>query len=274
MEGMNILSLGLGVQSTALYYMSSMGELLRCDYAIFADLGREKTETMNYLRYLQDWQKKNNGIPIIVLNGKNLYEDLLNQTNSTGQRFASIPAFTDGSIGMLRRQCTTEYKINPINKEIRRIYNGVGRLPKTNVWIGISLDEHDRMHLSKKAWRFNYYPFCGYKTDRKNAEKINTETMYRTEIMEWYNKHGLPIPVKSSCVFCPYQSDNAYLRMKRSYPEDFADACNVDEAIRDSSKKGIKQQIFLHRSCKPLKNVQFDELQTEWMDNCTDGCHI
>jgi len=40
---MKVISLGLGVQSTALYYMSSMGELPRADYAIFADTGGEKT---------------------------------------------------------------------------------------------------------------------------------------------------------------------------------------------------------------------------------------
>lgn len=89
-----ILSLGLGVQSTALYYMSSMGELPRVDYAIFADLGKEKKKTIQYLKYLQDWQQENNGIPIIVIRKKNLYKDLLNSENSTGQRFSSIPAFT------------------------------------------------------------------------------------------------------------------------------------------------------------------------------------
>ena len=48
------ISLGLGVQSTALYYMSSLGELPRVDAAIFADLGREKIETMKYMENLRE----------------------------------------------------------------------------------------------------------------------------------------------------------------------------------------------------------------------------
>ena len=40
---MKIISLGVGVQTAGLYYMSSMGFIERCDYAIFADTGGEKT---------------------------------------------------------------------------------------------------------------------------------------------------------------------------------------------------------------------------------------
>lgn len=45
-NNLKIISLGLGVQSTALYYMSSMGELPRCNYAIFVDTGKEKKKTI------------------------------------------------------------------------------------------------------------------------------------------------------------------------------------------------------------------------------------
>ncbi|MCK7559340.1 hypothetical protein MKQ70_31995 [Chitinophaga sedimenti] len=111
---MTIISLGLGVQSVALYYMSSLGQLPRADYAIVADTGREKTATYAYLDKLMIWAKANNGIDIIVRSEKNLYADLLEGQNSGKKRFASIPAYTqnsDGSQGMLRRQCTNEYKI-------------------------------------------------------------------------------------------------------------------------------------------------------------------
>lgn len=121
---MKIVSLGLGVQSTALYFMSSLGILPRVDHAIFVDLGREKAETIRYLKFLQRWQVENNGIPITVVRKKNLFRDLLNNTNSSGQRFSSIPAYTqneDGSTGMMRRQCTNEYKIRQVDVAIREI---------------------------------------------------------------------------------------------------------------------------------------------------------
>ena len=100
---MKVISLGLGVQSTAMYFMSSIGDLPKADHAIFADPGAELPETYKILEMLQGWAKYNNGIPIHVAREKNLLQDILNQTNSTGQRWASIQAFTESG-GMVRRQ--------------------------------------------------------------------------------------------------------------------------------------------------------------------------
>ena len=84
---MKVISLGLGVQSTAMYLMSSLNRIERVDHAIFADPGAELPRTYEILEYLQDWAKYNDGIPIHSVK-KSLYDDLLNQQNSTGQRFA------------------------------------------------------------------------------------------------------------------------------------------------------------------------------------------
>ena len=57
-KGLKIISLGVGTQSTTLYFMSSLGVLPRADYAIFSDPGAESIETYNYLNWLLDWEKK------------------------------------------------------------------------------------------------------------------------------------------------------------------------------------------------------------------------
>ncbi len=276
---MRILSLGLGVQSTWLYYASVMGHYPRFDYAIFADPGREKTSTTKYLNeVLLPWAKANNGPEIIIENSKNLYEDLLNQSNSTGQRFASIPAFTasvDG--GMLRRQCTSEYKIAPVTKAIRRLYglDKHKRMPPTEIWMGITSDELSRMNNPLEVWKKNVYPMCGFWFTREDHGRLDYPRMSRSDVMAAYEKHGIPIPPKSSCVFCPYQSDLAWRNLKKEFPEDFAAAVAVDKAIRDSSKKGVKSKIYLHSSMKPLDQVDFNENQTDlWHGNCASECHI
>jgi len=203
---MNIISLGVGVKSSALYLMSSIGELPRCDYAIFSDLGFEKKATYQYLDFLLDWQKKNNGIEIIVDRSKNLYQDLLNQTNSLNNRFASIPAFTkneDGSIGMLRRQCTFEYKIDIVDKRIRSILGIKPRykMPNVNVWSGITLDEMERMANPQSAWKINVYPFVGYSFTKYSYSKINylEDRWSRQSVINWFINKNLPIPIKSGC---------------------------------------------------------------------------
>lgn len=276
----NVISLGLGVQSTALYYMSSMGELPRADFAVFADPGKEKKSTIAYLKYLKNWSRENNGIPIIINRKKNLYRDLLKSENSTGQRFSSIPSFTlnkDGSTGMLRRQCTGEYKIEAVNTAIReRLKTKSLKGYKIIVWKGITTDEIDRMSVPDADWRFHYYPFCGYTVSKQGATKDeNPALRSRVDLMLWYQKNGLPVPSKSSCVFCPYQSDAAWYDLKINNPSDFRAAVKVDRAIRDSSQKGITQKAFLHRSCVPLEEIEFRPgLPDLWAGDCLDNCHI
>lgn len=103
---MNVLSLGMGVQSTALYLMSALGQLPRIDFAVFSDTGREMTETIRYLDWLLEWRNKHNGPEIIVKNEMNLFRDLLTESK-TG--FSDIPVHIQGEDGkptILKRQCT------------------------------------------------------------------------------------------------------------------------------------------------------------------------
>lgn len=276
---MKIISLGVGVQSSALYYMSSMGEIDRCDHAVFADTGGEKTKTLEYYEFLLNWQRENDGITLHKSSYKNLKADLLTQVNSSGNRFAPIPAFTmnDGKKGMLRRQCTNEYKIMQVNKKIREILHlkGKSRFPVIEIYQGITVDEATRMNIPQEKWKINVYPFCGYKVYADgNCVKIGSKIMSRNDIFNWYKEMDLPIPEKSSCVFCPFQSDQNWLRLKKTEPQDFAMACKVDKKIRDSSMKGIKSKIYLHDSLKPLSEVNFNENQGNIWGNCTDYCDV
>ena len=276
---MKIISLGVGVQSTALYLMSSMGEIERYDYAIFADTGGEKKATLGYYDFLVRWSIANNGIPLHRAEYKNIILDLLNKTNSSGNRFAPIPAFTmnNGEKGMLRRQCTNEYKIIQVNKKIREILNITGRkrLPEIEMIQGITADEAHRMKIPQEKWKINVYPFCGYRiySDGK-CERIDTPVMNRGDIINWYKKKGFDLPEKSSCIFCPFQSDNNWMRLKEREPDSFELACDVDNAIRDSSKRGIKSKIYVHESLKPLRDVVFDQSQRTIWGNCSDDCDI
>lgn len=278
---MRIISLGLGVQSTALYLMSSMGQLPAADHAIFADTGKESVATYRYLDFLQGWQLKNGGIPITVRRDKNLYLDLMQM--GSGNRFASIPAYTAGengnNVGMLKRQCTYDYKIRIIDDYIRdRIYGlpKGSRRPKTELWHGITTDEIERMTYPREAWKTNIYPFLGYYTGHNgDCETLSwASPMSRQEVSRWYGRSRLPLPPKSACVFCPYQSDSSWARKKKFAPEDFQAAVRVDEAIRNSTRKGITRPVFLHRSCKPLAEVVFDGGDDTEYGECSGTCHL
>lgn len=260
-----------------------MGILPRLDAAIFADTGKEKKGTLEYLDWLLQWADENKGIPLVLIQKKNLYTDLLNSENSRGKRFSPIPAFTrntDGSIGMLLRQCTGEYKIEQVDKAIKElmgIEKGHRVKQDVQIWKGISLDEIERMTVPFQKWKTHVYPFCGYSVAGKgNAEKLETAyRMTRIDIINAYKKYGFPVPPKSSCVFCPYQSDRSWYDMKVNEPDDFAAAVAVDEAIRNSTNKGIQSPAFLHDSCKPLKNIDFSNQANDlWKGECSGTCHI
>ena len=89
--------------------MSSLGKIERADYAVFADPGAELPDTYKLWKDLNLWAKDNNGIPLIKKK-KSLYDDILKSQDSSSNRLASIPAFTESG-GVVRRQCTAEHKI-------------------------------------------------------------------------------------------------------------------------------------------------------------------
>lgn len=61
-----------------------------------------------------------------------------------------------------------------------------------------------------------------------------------------------PKPPKSSCIGCPFHSDAQWRALT---PEEFADAVEVDRAIRH--QPGMRAQQFMHKSLKPLDQVDF-----------------
>ena len=258
---MKVISLGLGVQSTAMYLMSSKNMIERADHAIFADPGAELPRTYEILEYLQDWAKYNDGIPIHTTNNKNLLHDLLNNTNSTGQRFAGIPAFShhNGKVSMARRQCTSEYKIKPVMSKVRELHKlkKYQRMKNTEIWLGISLDEIQRM---KESLLYNVkyiYPLIDQRVSRSDCFNI-------------FKRFNFPVPPKSSCIFCPYHSDKNWKELKKTYPEEWETCIKVDNAIKNNFiDRGKDGQMFVHRSLIPLERIEFADQQELFM--CEEG---
>ena len=247
----------MGVQSTALYLMSSLGYIERADYAIYADLKSEKPTTEKLVEYLFEWKKHNNGIPILVKDA-DIYADIINGVNSDGQSFVTIPAFSESG-GMVRRQCTREYKIETVKKKIRELY-GLKyrqRMKPTELWLGISTDEIQRAKVSQ-MYNIEYkYPLIDGQIRRSDCKAFLEDRSF----------HNVP---KSSCVFCPYQQNRQFKEIKENFPEQWKKIIAVDNAIRDKSKRGESDKLFLHRSLKPIDEVYLQEDQEE-LFMCEEG---
>lgn len=256
----HILNLGAGVQSTTLYLMFLEGILKpQLDAAIFADTQDEPAEVYKHL----DWLDSLGGPRIIRTTIGKLSNDLVRGMNSTGQRWVSIPAFTSsestGDEVVLRRQCSKEYKIIPIQKAIRREVLGLqpGRSATRGTvvhqYLGISLDESGRAARIRKAPRAKYL--------RVHFPLIEQLFMARQHCQEWLRPrvpHEVP---RSACRYCPFHDDAEWARLKQQ-PEEWQQVIAVDEALRSSQVTGNRkrkntQPMYLHRSLQPLVQIDF-----------------
>ena len=253
---MKIISLGLGIQSTAMYLMSSLGHIERADYAIFADPDAELPDTYNLWSKIKLWKQKNNGIPLIKKK-KSLYNNII-KAYKNNTRVAKIPAHTSSG-GIMLRQCTGEYKIQIVIKEVRRLHKlkKHQRMKPTEMWLGISLDEIQRMKESQLYNVIYKYPLI----DKR---------LTRSDCISFLEQNNFFNVKKSSCTFCPYHNNKAWKEIKQNYPKEWSKAVKLDRVIRNSKQFGIKDELFLHTSLKPLEKAYLQEDQEE-LFMCEEG---
>lgn len=244
---LRILSLGAGVQSTTLFLMSLHDELPKPDHVIFADTGWEPRRVYEHVDRLRNLAAQHE-IPFHVVSSGNIRADFM----STETHFASMPLFVrneQGKTAMLRRQCTSEYKLKPILAKQREL---AGLRPRqrsvehriTTV-IGISYDEVQRMRDPAFPWIVHEYPLV----DRR---------LTRADCLDWCDKHGYARPPRSACVGCPFRGTDEWIAL-RADKRDWEDAVEFDAALRANQRLASRFQgeAYLHRSAKPLTEVDF-----------------
>lgn len=224
----SVLSLGWGVQSWTIAAMAALDEFERPDYVIHADTTWERESTYEFAAQQTKWLAAH-GIDVITVSDAEQAQKVY--TNKT-----DIPAFTTNghSDGQLRRQCTGGWKITPIRRAARIFMEARGDAEVVQ-WMGISLDEMGRAGPSDAKYITHRYPLLEKK-------------MTRGDCIRWLSERCLPIPHKSSCVFCPYHNRAAWQDLKRNL-HDWEKAISVDEQIRLVRPPF---DLFVHPSRKPL----------------------
>lgn len=219
------LSLGAGVQSTTLALLACEGELPKPDAAIFADTGWEPAAVYRHLDRLEAVLTEA-GIPLYRVSNGNLREDSINPSH----RYASIPYFVrnpDGTRGMGRRQCTSEYKLAPINRKVRELLGATPpdfrRVPKGRVaeqWIGFSTDEIGRVSDKHRVQ---------YLRPRYPLLELG---MSRTDCQRWLAVRGWGKTEKSACTGCPYHGNRQWRELR-----DRRDECAMCGHHRDAHRR-------------------------------------
>lgn len=256
---MKILSLGAGVQSTVLALLAQHGKLEMPDAAIFADTGFEPKAVYIHL----DWLESVLSFPVFRVSAGNIRDDIV--SGVVEGRYATMPFFLSNG-GMSRRQCTNEYKIQPIIKKVRELAGLTKgqRAPKdlfVEQWIGISLDEMQRMKMAEQKWIKHRWPLIELR-------------MNRWDCLAWFKKYypGREL-AKSSCIACPYHSNEEYRNLT---PEEFEEACLFDDSIRIARE--MNNQQFIHSDRIPLRNVDLQTPaqrgQLSFLDECDGMCGV
>lgn len=250
---MNIISLGAGLQSSTMLIMSDTGYFSKVDHAIFADTGDEPEYVYEYLEYLQKIIKT---IPISIVKFKKrgwpLSQHILENLKME-KYYISIPAFGKNTI--MKRRCTMSFKIEPVHKKARFLMKEFGD-KKLNIWIGITIDEIQRMKPARQKYIKNIFPLIDKRFSRHTCHNFLNDRNYK-------------IPNRSACYLCPYHSDREWLYLKINHPQDFKKAVQFERKFLLSKKN---KKYFLHRSLKKLDTVEFkNEKQLDMFENECEG---
>ena len=299
-EHVHVLSFGGGTQSTALLLMALKGEIngVKPDFVIFSDTGWEPKSIYKWIEKVNEHIKEKYDYEIIYTNGGNIRKDLVIAARD-GKRMASLPYYTLTDVpvyenvykgqrevvdengekrledlyekgklirteqkkGMVLRQCTAEYKIAPVKRKVRELlgYKPGQRVKEVvHMWKGISTDEIQRVKPIADSWIEAEHPL------------VDVVDMDRSACIAYVERDGLGTPAKSSCIGCPFHDDRTWLEMKRNDPESWEDACQMDELIRKMPK--LESQCFLHKSCKPLREINLGDDQMDLFDDFTNEC--
>jgi 3'-phosphoadenosine 5'-phosphosulfate sulfotransferase (PAPS reductase)/FAD synthetase len=173
----NVISLGAGIQSTALVLLALDGKI-EAQFSVFADTGAELPETLDYLHKIL--------MPLSHRSGHNIFEIHSYEYKSLleyCEKYKIVPS-------SYQRWCTDKFKLRPLN------YFG-----EDVMWlVGISTDEAKRARdLPNKK-----YPLLELNMSREDCKDY---------ILQW----GLPLPAKSGCFCCPFSSKQQYLRLRANH---------------------------------------------------------
>ena len=219
-----ILSFGAGVNTVALMVM-----LLRdgapLDGVVFADTGGETPATYESVETARTYLAEHQ-IPFTVVQARQRNTDLY----GTAQRRKVIPS-------VQWRWCTRDFKVNPIHQYYRELGSHI------NQYVGIAFDEIHRMRDSRETYVTNLYPLVDRRLTRQGCIDLISDA-------------GLPVPEKSGCYFCPFNSTSRWRWILERYPELFAKAIELEENSKHFPSQRLTDQVFRERDRVTLREYR------------------
>ncbi|MET8624568.1 phosphoadenosine phosphosulfate reductase [Kitasatospora sp. NPDC004669] len=244
MTQLRTFSFGGGWQSMASLVLAAQG-LIDYQVFLFANVG-DDSEHPGTLRYLEEYAKPfaaDHGIELTVLDRirrDGSTETLWGRLTREGSRSLPIPIrMSNGAPGT--RSCTADFKIKVIGKELKR--RGATEDNPATVGIGISVDEiHRANNRRHEPHERIEYPLLDLGIRRSDIPRI-------------IRGAGLPVPPKSSCFFCPFHRPETWHEMRRTEPELFEKACQLEDLLNQRRDGLGKDHVWLTAYNQPLREA-------------------
>ena len=219
-----VISYGGGVQSTALVVLS-VSEGWDVDEIVHVDLlDAESPATREYVVRFRKWLWREYGRDVTVIE-RNMYRDMLDNP-----AFTPVPWRGKRERFMLSRQCTRQYKVQPLQRYLYDKYDG-----RIGLMLGISVDEYHRMRDSSAARIEHVYPLV----DRR---------LTRWQCRDIIERAGLAVPWKSSCWFCPFRTVVSQRLLVQRYPDLAGMARVLEDRINADRRSRGRDEIVVLRT--------------------------
>ena len=235
-----IISYGGGVNSVAMLVgMYERG--ITPSLILFSDTGGEKPETYEHLATVSAWLESKNWPTITTVAVSDNPSAIDKTLEDSCLRLGFLPSIVYGF-----KKCSQRWKADPQRKYLNHWDQfKQARSNERTVWQAIGYDAGE-LHRSLVGESKTEFVF-----------PLREWNWGRAECVDAITRHGIPIPVKSACFFCPSSKKREVLALHREHPDLFARAVQLERAAdgKNTAVKGLGR----HWSWEQL--VQIDEAQ-------------
>lgn len=223
-----VLAFGGGVNSTAIIGLAALGKLpVKIDVVLHATTETDDPQTYKFIEETVKPYCWMEGIKFVTVQSP--LGSLLNHY----MKHHIIPT-------RMFRHCTDNFKIKPMRKWCER------QFPDGYVLIlGIDAGE------SQRAKTPDYFPLIDMGIDREGCKRIIKQA-------------GMPIPIKSGCICCPFTPPKDFVKMSNDDPQSFSKVVALE--------KNGSRYPELTISTKPLEVLAHKEPENlplcNWLDKC------
>lgn len=235
-----ILSSGAGINSTALLVFL-VNNNYPLDEVVFADTGGEVPETYEHLKIVDSYLSKH-GIPFKIVKSKNgtLYETCMRRKVTPSQ---------------IWRWSTRDYKITPIHAHYRSL-----KVP-INQYLGISFEERSRRKEARVPYVKNIFPLVENELTRQDCIDI----ICLADL-------DFPMPVRSGCFFCPFNSLSRWKEMYEKHRDLYYKAMTLEENSKHFPRQRLMKLTLRTLQEKLEQNEPLPHIHVKRL--CTSECII